>query len=213
MLTIPASMPRRKPVSTKQRKAQLQEKRAIKRGDISPPPPPKPTDRQRKGRRSNTSLISAPSEGPSGQSLRSIALTESARRLQSYFVKLPKEFLDETKRLAGHIALCRPIPSDVAAWQDALDREDADGPADRTRPPQLTCPRRPKWRYEMSKKEVEKNEEGLFKKWLDQTDTILAETNSTVEIDASHSEDKDEEQKMPSAPTSFERNLEVWRQL
>lgn len=36
-------------------------------------------------------------------------------------------------------------------------------------------PRRPKWRYEMSKKEVEMNEEGVFKKWLSGCDEVIAE--------------------------------------
>ena len=39
----------------------------------------------------------------------------------------------------------------------------------------LTVPRRPKWRYEMTKKEVEMNEEGVFKKWLDGCDSVVAD--------------------------------------
>ena len=161
-------MPRRKPVSAKQRKAQLQEKRAIKRGDISPPPPPsKAEQRQRRARRPITAESSV-------QSARSVAATESARRLQSAFVKLPKAFLDETRRLAADLPLTRPIASESAVWHDIppLPQGAAENSADRVQ--QLTCPKRPKWRYEMSKKEVEKNEEGLFKKWIDQTDALIS---------------------------------------
>ncbi|KAI0785451.1 P-loop containing nucleoside triphosphate hydrolase protein [Irpex lacteus] len=152
-------MQRRKPASAKQRKAQLQQKRAIKRGDVSPPPPGKP-DKRRKGK--GKPLIHDPEAGPSG---RAIAAAESSRRLQSSFVKLSAEFLEETKRLAANLPLPRPIPRRLLtkSTDPAVDKRE-----------QLTCLKRPKWRYEMSKKEVEKNEEGLFKKWLDQTDSISA---------------------------------------
>ena len=65
----------------------------------------------------------------------------------------------------------------------------------------------------MSKNEVEKNEEGQFKKWLDQTDQVLKEW---VDRGPSPSDDEtstEGEAVMPRAPTHFERNLEVWRQL
>lgn len=65
----------------------------------------------------------------------------------------------------------------------------------------------------MSKNEVEKNEEGLFKRWLDQTDQVLKEW---VDHDPSPSDGEtsnEDETVMPRAPTHFERNLEVWRQL
>jgi len=62
----------------------------------------------------------------------------------------------------------------------------------------------------MSKTEVEKNEEGLFKKWLDQTDQVLKEwVDSGPDIPTG----SQGEGVMPRAPTHFERNLEVWRQL
>ena len=60
----------------------------------------------------------------------------------------------------------------------------------------------------MSKTEVEKNEEGQFKKWLDQTDQVLKEW-----VDGGSSPPDQGEGAMPRAPTHFERNLEVWRQL
>lgn len=82
----------------------------------------------------------------------------------------------------------------------------------------LTCPKRPKWSYSSTKKEVEKNEgakkklqrrrlganllllaEGLFSKWLKGTDDLLQTFAASL----------------PStpAPSFYERNLQVWRQL
>jgi ribosome assembly protein YihI (activator of Der GTPase) len=43
-------MPRRKPVSAKQRKAELQFKRAVKRGDIAPPSTEQSSKRKHVGR-------------------------------------------------------------------------------------------------------------------------------------------------------------------
>ncbi|THH02612.1 hypothetical protein EW026_g288 [Hermanssonia centrifuga] len=196
-------MPRRKPASGKQRKAQLQQKRAIIRGDIDPLPAKQ--DTHRKGKRAQV-----------GQSTRNPAVAESVRRLQSSFVKLPSEFLEETKRLAATLPLPRPISSDAARWNESVSSQDPDD-TDKREIEQLTCPKRPKWRYEMTKTEVEKNEEGLFKKWLDRSDEIVAEW---CEPEIREPADDDEadlneqiQEQMPKAPTSFERNLEVWRQL
>ena len=65
----------------------------------------------------------------------------------------------------------------------------------------------------MSKTEVEKNEEGLFKKWLDQTDQVLEEWVDSGSSPSSATTGSQGEEVMPRAPTHFERNLEVWRQL
>ena len=65
----------------------------------------------------------------------------------------------------------------------------------------------------MSKTEVEKNEEGLFKKWLDQTDQVLEEWVDSGSSPSSTTTGGQGEEVMPRAPTHFERNLEVWRQL
>lgn len=69
----------------------------------------------------------------------------------------------------------------------------------------------------MQKKEVEKNEEGLFKKWLDSTDTAVGAWNAAAsppQAGPAPTEAADSQpERMPHAPTSFERNLEVWRQL
>lgn len=196
-------MPRRKPNSAKQKKELLQQKRAIKRGDVEPPPPAT-SHTDRKGRRH------APPQLADGTH-RNTAAVESSRKLQSAFVKLPKPFLEETKRLSASIALQRPIPSDVAVWRD-IDAPEAHPDGD-TKSPQLTCPKRPKWRYDMTKKEVEKNEEGLFKKWIDQTDGLVNTWCDPAAISAKDKPESEGIEAMPHAPTSFERNLEVWRQL
>ena len=204
-------MQRRKPFSAKQRKEQLQLKRAVKRGDVPPPAPAKP-DRHRKGRK-----------GPTGQPLAANArppAADASRRLESSFVKLPPAFLESTKALAASLPLTRPIPPDRAILPDV------DKPPHGAHDAPLTCPKRPKWRYDMSKKEVEANEEGLFRKWLAQTDdavnawatsqSFAAPTGRTSPPAAAHEPAPGEAtatERMPHAPTSFERNLEVWRQL
>lgn len=88
---------------------------------------------------------------------------QASRKLQSAFVKLPENFLDQTRVLAATLPLTRPIPRQTRLFPSkSFDAESI-----------LTCPQRPKWRFDMSKIEVEKNEEGLFRKWLDQTDDAV----------------------------------------
>ncbi|KAF9654183.1 P-loop containing nucleoside triphosphate hydrolase protein [Thelephora ganbajun] len=192
-------MPRKKPFSNKQRKAQLQEKRAIKRGDASPPPPAK---RNLKQKRRHLASRSAAAGTVDAQAV------TSSRKLQSTFIKLSPAYLEKSRLIASKQPLPRPLPPTVAIFSpDDLDQAN-EGDARK-----LSCPKRPKWRYDMTKTEVEKNEEGLFKKWLDQTDQVLKEwvdrgpSPSGVEVS------NQGEAVMPRAPTHFERNLEVWRQL
>ncbi|KAI0756793.1 P-loop containing nucleoside triphosphate hydrolase protein [Daedaleopsis nitida] len=203
-------MHRRKPFSAKQRKEQLQLKRAVKRGDVPAPPPSKP-DKHRRARR-----------GPTGHLLDSATRTaaaDSSRRLESSFVKLPPAFLEKTRVIASRLPLQRPIPSDLAILPD-VDKLLPD--ADPAQSNQLTCPKRPKWRYDMSKKELEANEEGLFKKWLVQTDAAVTAWCTADDVGPASSTSPAAQQasgevqtidSMPHAPTSFERNLEVWRQI
>ncbi|TFK90785.1 P-loop containing nucleoside triphosphate hydrolase protein [Polyporus arcularius HHB13444] len=192
-------MHRRKPISAKQRKEQLQLKRAVKRGEV-PALPAKP-DRPRKARPGL----------PLGAASREAA-AESTRRLESAFVRLPPAFLERTKVLASILPLTRPIPPEAAILSDV----DTPSPGADS---QLTCPKRPKWRYDMSKIEVEANEEGLFKKWLAQTDAALAAWSNPTDVgqppvhEGSEVLANPEPDSMPHAPTSYERNLEVWRQL
>jgi hypothetical protein len=111
--------------------------------------------------------------------------------------------------VASTTALPRPIPLESAV----LDTNRlSGGSVDEN---SLIAPRRPKWRYEQSKKEVEKNEEGIFGKWLKDTDALV-EQWQTVESDPTSGtpeQKSDEQHKFNRSPTYFERNLEVWRQL
>lgn len=205
-------MPRKIPISHKKRKNQLLRKRAVKRGDVSTDLLQPPKTKANKGK------------GPAGQ--RSSIFTRSSRKLQSSFIKLSPKFLEETRVLASILTLPRPIPYATAVlpehWLEKLEDSQA---ADAQNEQSLKCPRRPKWRYDMSKEELEANEEGLFKKWLAQTDELLNQWCSNgiqedlppgeksrnarkLEID-----DVQQASEMPHAPTSYERNLEVWRQL
>jgi len=193
-------MPRRKPISGKQKKEQQQIRRAIKRGD---PPPAKPTNQPSRNRKR--------ARAPIGKLGNSDVVTKSARKLQSVFIKLPPTFLEETKAVASTSPLFRPISYKVARSHDfANDGSTTDLGI-------LSCPRRPKWRFNMSKKEVEHNEEGLFKKWLAQTDELVERWQKGRKAEPLGSEDAQEFYGQPLAgppsPTYFERNLEVWRQL
>lgn len=176
--------PRRKPTSTRQKKADQQLKRAIKRGDVPPLEVKKTGHHRRK-----------PRLGPTGQPLGTNDI-ESARKLQSAFIKLPPKFLEETKSIASNFPLARPILNQNAIFHNFDDAN--------MEP--LSCPKRPKWRFDMSKLEVERNEEGLFKKWILQTDEALEKWQSKVNL-------PEPANAMPRSPSYFERNLEVWRQL
>ncbi|KAL5519146.1 hypothetical protein ACEPAH_829 [Sanghuangporus vaninii] len=204
-------MPRRKPVSGKQRKAELQVKRAIKRGD-----PPETvtssrgpsTDRGRGGihRRGNRPVR---------------ANIDTSRRLESSFVKFSPELLEEAKRKASSLIIKRPIAAEKSLFPISTDNDNEAR--------KLIVPRRPKWRYDMSKKEVEANEVANFKRWLDETDHIIqgwkadvsakddflrprGDSGSAVLSSGSQAL-VDDSDHMSYAPPLFERNLEVWRQL
>jgi len=198
--------PRRKPTSTRQKKADTQLKRAIKRGDV-PAPEPKKSGRRPKG---------STRRGPTGNPIGPSTSLQAARRLQSAFIKLPAAFLEETILLASKLPLQRPIPAEATVYSDAGDNSMVPNNTE------LSCPRRPKWRFDMTKEEVERNEEGLFKKWLEQTDEAVKawqypKPTSPGEHKMSEASEGakeiEESRTMPRSPTHFERNLEVWRQL
>ncbi|KAH7886108.1 P-loop containing nucleoside triphosphate hydrolase protein [Phlebopus sp. FC_14] len=206
--------------SGKQRRAQLQLKRAIKRGDVQRQPPSKPNKKIRRSPKPGHSL--------DARQVSDIA-AQTARKLQSTFVKLDKAFLDETREIAGSFPLERPIGNEVRVLREDLlslpwvqGSGGGDGTAD-----QPSVPRRPKWKYTMSKAEVDANEQGHFRKWLAQQDMAVAEwQNSLNPRSSSHADHLPsaagaatyaahglEHRAMPHPPTHFERNLEVWRQL
>ena len=199
-------MPRRKPASSKQRKAELQLKRAIKRGDIPVPPPrPNPPRGKRPHRNAPAGLIGVKPSEP------------SSKRLQSAFLKVEPEFLEKSKLLASTKPLPRPLSAEAAVLNGSEVGLHADVAG------LLTCPKRPKWRFDMAKKEVEKNEEGMFKKWMTEVDGVVEAWRTgepedrlpKVPLGAPHTKDikSDVMADVPSSPTYYERNLEVWRQL
>ncbi|KAF5385091.1 hypothetical protein D9615_001277 [Tricholomella constricta] len=202
--------PRRKPTSSRQKKADIQLKRAIKRGDVQPPDPQKKI-RRPKFRRGPTGNFIGSAADPAR-----VTNVQAARRLQSTFVTLPPKFLEDTKFLASTLPLHRPIQNEIAVFSDSYSN------AGNPNAPQLTCPRRPKWRFNMSKKEVEHNEEGVFKIWLEQMDGVVAAWQHDKGSNGDDRKNLLPEQQsagpkevlaMPRSPTYFERNLEVWRQL
>lgn len=224
-------MPRHKITSTRAKKAKVLLKRAIKRGDVPPP-----SDSESSGkplrRKHNLKPREGPARGPRKEGIRST------------FAKLSKEYLEETKILASSLVLPRPIPDmnavfslDLGYGDDAKEkpletprdaagsgegRKDDDMIQEKELDP-LTCPRRPKWKYEMSKLEVERNEEEQFRKWLEKQDGIIEawkerRAASSDALGVSTVERKEElpqppKTKMPPSPIYFERNLDVWRQL
>ncbi|KIK70687.1 hypothetical protein GYMLUDRAFT_78920 [Collybiopsis luxurians FD-317 M1] len=123
-----------------------------------------------------------------------------SQKLQSSFAKLPRNFLENTKELASTLPLPRPVPPEAAILPESY----VDNPLAEP----LTCPRRPRWHYDMLKKEVDANEQVIFTKWLNQTDNALKKWSSPT--DGSNGENEDGP--FHVSP-SFDRNLEVWRQL
>ena len=176
-------MPRRKPTSTNQKKADQQLKRAVRRGEVPPPEPKKPLHRRRR-------------LGPTGKPIDgNDDVIRAARKLQSHFIQLPAQYLERTRLLASTLPLQRPISDDKAIFR-SFGQSDI----------QLTCPKRPKWRFDMTKIEVEHNEEGVFKKWIAQTDDAVKQwQGQPLPADVSTA--------ISDSPSYYERNLEVWRQL
>lgn len=189
------------PLSGKQRKAQLKLRRAIKRGDA-----PLPSEQPKKRKKRPEATLAA------------VQAARNARSLQSQFVKLDKCFLDDTRALAGSIVLRRPIPSDVAVLRHEWITPAPPGP----QLPPLSVPNRPKWRYQMSKDELDANEQAYFRTWLAQQDAIVGQWQRALSAPPptipsadppGDRIDDSETRPMPHPPTHFERNIEVWRQL
>ena len=133
-------MPRRKPISTKQRKEELKEKRAIKRGDIpaaAPASSSKTKTGPKRGKRTIKVKFGTAQVIPGNSGL-------GTKRLESKFGKLSPEWLERAKLLASTENLKRPIPTQLTVLPDFEkigDTGDEDSPRSR-----LTCPKRPKWR-------------------------------------------------------------------
>ena len=201
-------MHRKRITATAQLRAERLLKRAIKRGDAPPPDPlakkPKPPKKRVRAQGAN--------------SLASQDAIEALRKLQSAFIKLPPSFLEDTNRLASTLPLSRPIPVEAAVLGSGQTGGEGVYHALGGR---LTCPERPKWRFDMTKQEVQENEEGSFKKWIGETDQIVEEWKTGPEGLKMDGDDNTKEvnpvatepEQMPKSSTFYERNLEVWRQL
>lgn len=69
---------------------------------------------------------------------------------RSRFLRLPLDLLNHHRLVCATEVLDRPVPDELGVLTvDELQPAELEG---------LTCPRRPKWRYTMSKLEVERNE-------------------------------------------------------
>lgn len=197
-------MPRRKPASAKQRKAELQLKRAVKRGDIVAPPKEQPK-RRRPGANERTAAPPVTGVG--------------TKRLESRFLKMDKHWLEQARFVASTTPLLRPIPFERAV----LDLNRISGVQGEHAAIALTAPKRPKWRYDQTKKEVETNEEGIFQSWAKKMDEsvkrwqrqeiTLFESQQEGENAATEEGMSPPPPPLERSPTYFERNLEVWRQL
>ncbi|KAF8320613.1 uncharacterized protein EI90DRAFT_3131972 [Cantharellus anzutake] len=183
-------MPRRKPFSHKQKKAQLQEKRAVKRGDVDSDALIPSASGTARRRTAPSSRVLQPSDA------RKI---ESTRRLQSTFLKQSHEFRIRSKLLASTFALPRPIKDSAChVPNDIIDLPD-----------DLGCPKRPKWRYDMSKKEVDSNEARSFEQWREHAAKRMNEWQGRGE----ESNETLDPLGDLNSPSHYEENLEVWRQL
>ncbi|GAA5892459.1 uncharacterized protein JCM6883_007365 [Sporobolomyces salmoneus] len=200
-----------KPTSGKARKAQLQHKRAVKQANQQPVPFPadaanastKPSPAQLVtggGRNAQTRSAHRTSEQRARDEIHG-----SRMALESRFIRLPKEVQDVNRMKAATEILERPIGEEMGVLRvEEMQPEGGE---------ELTCPKRPKWSYNSTKKEVEKNEEGMFRKWLTETDETLAKLSSSQRDRDQDDDYSDLPTTMNSSPTFYERNLNVWRQL
>ncbi|KAL8292872.1 hypothetical protein RQP46_000566 [Phenoliferia psychrophenolica] len=160
---------------------------------------PHPLDAEEYAARTGFSVVPmAASSRPSGvQRYKTVEEKEkddskAARfKLESRFLRLPLELLHHHRVISATAPLTRPIPEAMGVLRvTEFQPEELEG---------LSCPKRPKWHYTSSKLEVERNEEGVFSQWLKSTDDLLGSFSSSL--------------RSTPAPTFFERNLQVWRQL
>ncbi|WVF68041.1 hypothetical protein IAT40_002803 [Kwoniella sp. CBS 6097] len=181
-------MPRRKPASAKHKRQKLIDKRALKRGDLT-------AEEHAASLHALNKTYGRVYDLPSKSGGPELAGRSDARKLQSRFVALHPKFLERTRDLAFSEILERPLPSSSSVFPlEILTERDIKG--------ELTCPQRPRFRYGQTKKEVERNEEGYFKRWLNGIENVM---QTWV--------DEGDDQGVPRGPTWFETNLEVWRQL
>ncbi|BGP15316.1 hypothetical protein JCM10213_002625 [Rhodosporidiobolus nylandii] len=208
-------MARKKPQSGKARKQQLQASRAHKKATHVPVPFPadaaSPLSSSLSSSRPTTSK-----DDRLGQRYRTPEQRErdtlhaGRMALESRFIRLPKGVQELHRMSAATEVLPRPVPDEagVVREEEIAPRLEGEGEEE------LSCPKRPKWSYMQTKKEVEKNEEGMFKKWLASTDATIARLSSpSSSLPGQDDEEGEVDPTTVRSPTFYERNLQVWRQL
>lgn len=183
--------PRAVPYSHKKKRKQLLTKRALKRGEEVP------------------DYVKTNGTVPLDRSHRQRSVAQDVLELRSRFIAIPHDYAIRTRDAAWADVLTRPIPDSLATFPLDL----VDNPAGKG----LSVPSRPPFEFGQTKREVEANEEDVYRKWLaNARDTV----ESWMEGD-DEDEDEDDEYDRRSeekttelrSPSSFETNLEVWRQL
>uniref|UniRef100_A0A8D0AL34 Guanine nucleotide-binding protein-like 1 n=1 Tax=Sander lucioperca TaxID=283035 RepID=A0A8D0AL34_SANLU len=170
-------MPRKKPFSNKQKKKQLQVKREKKRGDTGSGPSSRNASVERGGERqsdtsdSETTDVRRINQQPFGREGR-----YDPNRFRLHFEKESKEEVEKRKKLAREKVLHGSL-LDTLKLNYSL--------------PGLGFPLRPPWSYEMTRENLLRKEEKMYRDYLDD----MHSRNPTGSL--SH----------------FEHNLETWRQL
>ena len=181
-------MPRPIAFSAKQKREQLQDKRAVQRGELEP-------SQVRYARNPAGNYRPGANHLPDPASANT-----AATRLISKFTSLTPEYVERSRYLAHTLPLIRPIPDEAAVFK--LDLMERDGG-------RLNCPVRPGFERGQVKEEVERREEETYGLWLKESTAIVEEW---VERDEEEGQHESAETSLRS-PTWFETNLEVWRQL
>jgi len=181
-------MPRPIAFSAKQKREQLQDKRAVQRGELEP-------SQVRYARNPAGNYRPGANHLPHPASANT-----AATRLISKFTSLTPEYVERSRFLAHTLPLIRPIPDEAAVFKlDWMER-------DRGR---LSCPVRPGFEMSQAKQEVERREQETYGLWLKETTAIVEKWVEGGEEEVQH----ESAETSLRSPTWFETNLEVWRQL
>lgn len=132
--------------------------------------------------------------------------------LHSRFLSIPRDYAETTRNAAWSDELLRPIPDSYAAFPVHM----VDNPAGA----ELSVPARPPFLPDQTKREVEENEEEMFRKWLRRARQTVEDWVDGADVvsddnegDESPETSNDGAVRSLRSPSSFEINLEVWRQL
>ncbi|KAM8954293.1 guanine nucleotide-binding protein-like 1 [Pelodytes ibericus] len=182
-------MPRKKPFSTKQKKRQLQDKRERKRGPIDPGRS-ESNSRSESRERGEENTDTSDSETIRPQIRRVNQQPHLFRpgekgydpnRYRLHFDKDSKEEIERRKKIAQENLLVPVSETDLEVDIDKIYRPGS----------VLDFPKRPAWRYEMTKEALLFQEERSFKEYLQK----IYENHNPREL------------------SYFDHNLETWRQL